>query len=78
MLFVLLAIEKYSMNSTQIILLIAAYFGLLILISYFTGKNDSNEDFFKAGKQSPVAQLRQRSLNKSIGSWWRTDRQHSG
>ena len=41
------------MNSTQIIILIAAYFGLLILISYFTGKNDSNEDFFKAGKQSP-------------------------
>ena len=41
------------MNPTQIILLIAAYFGLLILISYFTGRNDSNEDFFKAGKQSP-------------------------
>ena len=41
------------MNPTQIILLIAAYFGVLILISYFTGKNDSNEDFFKAGKQSP-------------------------
>lgn len=41
------------MTPTQIILLIAAYFGLLILISYFTGRNDSNEDFFKAGKQSP-------------------------
>jgi len=41
------------MNPIQIILLIAAYFGVLILISYFTGKNDSNEDFFKAGKQSP-------------------------
>ncbi len=26
---------------------------LLLLISYFTGKNDSNLDFFKAGKQSP-------------------------
>ena len=26
---------------------------MLILISYLTGKNDSNEDFFKAGKQSP-------------------------
>ena len=37
----------------QILLLIAAYFGLLLLISYFTGKNDSNTDFFKAGKQSP-------------------------
>ncbi|MBT8395122.1 MAG: sodium:solute symporter [Bacteroidia bacterium] len=41
------------MTPTQIILLIAAYFGLLILISYYTGRNDSNEDFFKAGKQSP-------------------------
>ncbi len=41
------------MTSTQILLLIAAYFGLLLLISYFTGKNDSNTDFFKAGKQSP-------------------------
>lgn len=26
---------------------------VLLLISYLTGKNDSNEDFFKAGKQSP-------------------------
>jgi Na+/proline symporter len=34
-------------------MLIAAYFAVLILISYFTGKNDNNEDFFKAGKQSP-------------------------
>lgn len=41
------------MNATQILLLIAAYFGLLMVISYFTGKNDSNVDFFKAGKQSP-------------------------
>lgn len=41
------------MSSTTILLLIAAYFGLLILISRITGKNDSNSDFFKAGKQSP-------------------------
>ncbi|WP_291870234.1 sodium:solute symporter [Maribacter sp.] len=41
------------MTSTHILLLIAAYFLLLLLISYFTGKNDSNVDFFKAGKQSP-------------------------
>ena len=34
-------------------MLIGAYFLVLILISYFTGKNDSNADFFKAGKQSP-------------------------
>lgn len=41
------------MTPTEIIILIAAYFGVLMLISYFTGKNDSNTDFFKAGKQSP-------------------------
>ncbi len=41
------------MSAFQILLLIAAYFGVLMLISYFTGKNDSNSDFFKAGRQSP-------------------------
>lgn len=41
------------MSATQIILLIAAYFGLLVLISYFTGKEDSNDAFFKANKSAP-------------------------
>ena len=41
------------MQPLHILLLIAGYFGILLLISYFTGKNDSNIDFFKAGKQSP-------------------------
>ena len=41
------------MTSIQILLLIAAYFGVLILISYFTGKDDSNDVFFKGKKQSP-------------------------
>lgn len=41
------------MTSTHILILIGAYFLLLLLISYFTGKNDSNIDFFKAGKSSP-------------------------
>ncbi len=41
------------MKPIEIIILIAVYFGILVLISYFTGKNDSNADFFKAGKQSP-------------------------
>jgi len=40
------------MTATQILILIAAYFGVLMLISYVTGENDSNETFFKAGKQS--------------------------
>tara|TARA_R110002050_G_scaffold74772_4_gene160115 strand:- start:17463 stop:18905 length:1443 start_codon:yes stop_codon:yes gene_type:complete len=41
------------MTATQILLLIAAYFCVLILISYFTGKEDSNEAFFKANKSAP-------------------------
>ncbi|MDC6367734.1 MULTISPECIES: sodium:solute symporter [Flavobacteriaceae] len=41
------------MSSAQILLLIGAYFVVLMIISYFTGKNDSNSDFFKASKQSP-------------------------
>lgn len=41
------------MSTNAIILLILAYFGILILISYFTGKEDTNEVFFKAKKQSP-------------------------
>ncbi len=41
------------MSSTQISLLIATYFGVLILISYLTGKEDSNGAFFKANKSAP-------------------------
>ena len=41
------------MQPTFILLLIAAYFGALILISYFTGKNSNNDAFFKANRQSP-------------------------
>lgn len=48
-----MVVENYFMSAIQILLLIAAYFGLLMIISYFTGRKDTNEDFFKAGKQSP-------------------------
>ncbi|MFD0963035.1 sodium:solute symporter [Pseudofulvibacter geojedonensis] len=41
------------MSTTSVLLLISAYFVVLILISYLTGKNDSNDTFFKANKQSP-------------------------
>jgi len=41
------------MTPTFIISIIAAYFFVLILISYFTGKSDSNEAFFLGNKQSP-------------------------
>jgi SSS family transporter len=41
------------MTASHILLLIGTYFLILLLISYFTGRNDSNEDFFTAGRQSP-------------------------
>ncbi len=41
------------MQPLHILLLIGAYFGVLLLISYFTGKNSGNDAFFKANKQSP-------------------------
>ena len=41
------------MEASRILLLIGAYFLVLILISYLTGRNDSNADFFRAGNKSP-------------------------
>jgi len=41
------------MSPIYIIILILAYFGVLILISFLTGKDDSNAVFFKANKSSP-------------------------
>ena len=41
------------MNPIHIILLIFAYFSVLILISFFTGKSANNTTFFKANNASP-------------------------
>lgn len=41
------------MSSKAILILIAIYFAILFLISYFTGKEDSNDTFFKANKKAP-------------------------
>ncbi|MEO6346628.1 MAG: sodium:solute symporter, partial [Aquaticitalea sp.] len=41
------------MSPTTIILILVAYFGLLILISFFTGKKSDNGTFFKGNKSSP-------------------------
>ncbi len=41
------------MQPIYILLLIASYFGALLIISYFTGKNSNNDAFFKANRQSP-------------------------
>ncbi len=41
------------MQPYQILLLIAGYFGVLILVSIFTSKGGTNAEFFKANRQSP-------------------------
>ena len=41
------------MTATHLLLLTGGYFVLLLVIAYFTGRNDSNEDFFSAARQSP-------------------------
>ncbi len=41
------------MTPIYIIILILVYFGVLMLISFLTGKDDSNAVFFKANKNSP-------------------------
>lgn len=41
------------MQPFHIVLLIAAYFAVLLCISYFTGKSDSNAAFFKGENKSP-------------------------
>jgi len=41
------------MSSGLIFIIIASYFALLILISFFTGKSNDNETFFKGNKKSP-------------------------
>lgn len=40
------------MTAFQILLLTASYFLVLLVISFFTGRNDTNADFFQAGRQS--------------------------
>jgi Na+/proline symporter len=41
------------MQPIHVLLLIIIYFGILMFVSYLTGKEDSNESFFKGNKSSP-------------------------
>lgn len=41
------------MKPTYIVLLIVVYFSILFVISYLTGRDDSNEAFFKAKSKAP-------------------------
>ncbi|MBS9767734.1 MAG: sodium:solute symporter [Flavobacteriaceae bacterium] len=41
------------MNSITLLAVVAGYFVVLLLLSYFTSKNATNDTFFRANKQSP-------------------------
>lgn len=41
------------MQPIHVLILIIIYFGILVFVSYLTGKDDSNDSFFKANKSSP-------------------------
>ena len=40
-------------NAYLALIVLIAYFVLLCTVGYFTGRSDSNDDFFRAGKKSP-------------------------
>ena len=46
-------VKTFFMTSTLLITVILFYFIILFVISYFTGKDDSNETFFRANRNSP-------------------------
>ncbi len=44
---------QFSLSPGFILLIVALYFGLLMIVSYFTGKDSGNDNFFIAGRKSP-------------------------
>ncbi len=46
-------VKTFFMTSTLLISVILLYFIILFFISYLTGKDDSNETFFRANRNSP-------------------------
>jgi Na+/proline symporter len=48
-----LALYKFFMNPVFVFSIIAVYFSILVLISWFTSRNSSNETFFTGNRQSP-------------------------
>lgn len=47
------AIKPFLMSASLVLILLLFYFGLLILISYFTSRKADNETFFTANRTSP-------------------------
>ena len=48
-----MALDLHIMNPSLVFTIIAGYFAVLVLISWFTSKNSSNETFFTGNRQSP-------------------------
>ena len=44
---------RHPMNGLYILLTILVYFGLLLVVSHFTGKNADNDTFFRGNRNSP-------------------------
>jgi Na+/proline symporter len=51
--FWVIFVQNRFMSATAILLIIVLYFAMLILISRITGKEDTNEVFFRAKRQAP-------------------------
>src|SRR5699024_5221396 len=45
--------KSLLMKPFQIVVILAVYFSILFLISYFTGKGANNDTFFKAERKAP-------------------------
>ncbi len=48
-----MALHNVFMNPVLVFSIIAVYFSILVLISWFTSRNSSNETFFTGNRQSP-------------------------
>ena len=48
-----MALHNLFMNPVLVFSIIAVYFSILVLISWFTSRNSSNETFFTGNRQSP-------------------------
>ena len=51
--FAYICSQKNNMNGIYILLTIFLYFGMLLLVARFTGKNSDNDAFFRGNRRSP-------------------------
>ena len=51
--FAYICSQKNNMNGIYILLTIFLYFGMLLLVARFTGKDSDNDAFFRGNRRSP-------------------------